>query len=127
MHRLRTLFALEQPLRPTGRELWLTALAGLICLGVLRLRPPCLIQALLHIPCPTCGMTRAWIACFHLDLRQAFSLHPMFWSVPLLWVYILRLCRVFHSQIVNWSVLGALLLGYLIHYFFVLAVFFRPI
>ena len=34
--------------------------------------------------CPTCGMTRAWRACFRLELQAAFSYHPMFWSIPVL-------------------------------------------
>lgn len=35
------------------------------------------------IPCPGCGMTRAYIALLHLDFRAAFYYHPLFWMVPL--------------------------------------------
>lgn len=43
---------------------------------------PCVWKTLLRIPCPGCGMTRAWVSALHLDLAGAFHLHPMFWSVP---------------------------------------------
>lgn len=45
---------------------------------------PCLLYTLIGIPCPGCGMTRAWLAVFRLDLAGAFGYHPMFWCVPIL-------------------------------------------
>ncbi len=45
---------------------------------------PCVIRALLGVPCATCGMSRAWLAALRLDLAEAFAMHPMFWSVPVL-------------------------------------------
>ena len=45
---------------------------------------PCVLYALIGIPCPGCGMTRAWLAVFRLDLAGAFGYHPMFWCVPIL-------------------------------------------
>lgn len=29
-------------------------------------------------------MTRAYIACLHLEFSEAFNYHPMFWSLPLI-------------------------------------------
>ncbi len=51
---------------------------------------PCLIRSLTGVPCPSCGMSRAWLAAFRLDFAQAFRMHPLFWSVPVLaalWLY----------------------------------------
>ncbi len=51
---------------------------------------PCLLRAATGIPCPGCGMSRAWLSALWLDLAAAFGYHPMFWSIPvlgLLWLY----------------------------------------
>lgn len=71
-----------------GMKIWLRMalvgfLAALILVAVLR-GTPCLLRAATGIPCPTCGMTRAWLACFRLEIGVAFSYHPMFWSIPVL-------------------------------------------
>lgn len=42
----------------------------------------CPIKYFTGISCPGCGMTRAWIALLHLDIAQAFSFHPLFFTVP---------------------------------------------
>ena len=42
----------------------------------------CPIRYLLGIPCPTCGMTRAYVALFHGDFLRAFYYHPLFWLGP---------------------------------------------
>lgn len=43
----------------------------------------CPIRYLTGVPCPGCGMTRAWFAVVHGDLAAAFAYHPLFWAVPL--------------------------------------------
>lgn len=47
----------------------------------------CPILFLAGISCAGCGMTRAWIACFHLQFFKAFSYHPLFW-MPGLWTIV---------------------------------------
>ena len=42
----------------------------------------CLFINIFGIPCPACGMTRAYMSLAHLDIRGAFYYHPLFWSVP---------------------------------------------
>ena len=49
----------------------------------------CLFLTFTKIPCPGCGMTRAILAALRLDFKTAFHLHPMFWSLPLLYLYFL--------------------------------------
>ena len=59
---------------------------------------PCLFRSITGIPCPGCGLTRAWRSALLGDVSSAFRWHPMFWSVPVLAVYIVfdprRLRRV---------------------------------
>lgn len=42
----------------------------------------CPVYWLTGIPCPGCGMTRAFEALLHLDIAGAFYYHPLFWTVP---------------------------------------------
>lgn len=44
----------------------------------------CLFHNIYGIPCPTCGMTRAYSALLELDFKKAFMYHPLFCLVPLL-------------------------------------------
>lgn len=71
-------------------RLILLALAAGLLAAAVAMKTPCLIRSMSGIPCPTCGMTRAWLACLRLDFQEAFSYHPMFWSIPVLaLVYVL--------------------------------------
>lgn len=38
------------------------------------------------VPCPSCGMTRAYISLFHLDIKGAFFYNPCFILVPFIFV-----------------------------------------
>ena len=38
----------------------------------------CLVEAIIGIPCPGCGLTRATIAFITLDFPRAFQMHPLF-------------------------------------------------
>jgi len=48
----------------------------------------CPIHYFLHIPCPTCGITRACIAAMFFHWGVAFRYHPMFFTVPLILIYV---------------------------------------
>ena len=71
-----------------SKRIWLRLafVAGMaaVVLTAVRLKMPCLLRMVTGIPCPTCGMTRAWLSCFRLELGAAFTYHPMFWSIPVL-------------------------------------------
>lgn len=44
----------------------------------------CPFYELLHIQCPVCGVTRAWLSAFHGEFRRAFSYHLFFPLIPFL-------------------------------------------
>ncbi len=75
---------------------------------------PCLIKKVAGIPCLTCGMSRAWLCAFRLDLAGAFTYHPMFWSIPVLaglWIFIDRIPKRWTTGLAI-----ALALGYFVCY-----------
>jgi hypothetical protein len=63
----------------------MAASAALIVLAVSYLYAPyvhdgpvvCLLRGLVGIPCPSCGLTRAFCALAHLELRQALHYHAL--------------------------------------------------
>jgi hypothetical protein len=105
-------------LRPTNlrRNLLLALLiCGLLLCWVL-FQWPCVIRTVLGIPCPGCGLSRAWLAALRLDLSAAFSYHPLFWTIPLLGLYMLWDGKLFKNPWLNKLfpavALGAYLLCY---------------
>ena len=42
----------------------------------------CPIRLITGIPCPACGITRAYISFFQGDFALAFSYHPLFFLLP---------------------------------------------
>ncbi len=69
---------------------------------------PCIPRAVFSIPCPCCGLTRAYIALFHLEFRTAFSFHPMFWIIPILILLFLADGDLFRHKRANTLLLIAL-------------------
>lgn len=42
----------------------------------------CPLRAVTGIPCPGCGMTRAYLSLLRGDWQAAWQYHPLFWLVP---------------------------------------------
>ena len=65
-------------------------LAAVLFLSLVRLGLYiCPVWAVVGIPCPACGMTRAILSLLHLDIAGAFAMHPgifvlIIWAVCLL-------------------------------------------
>ena len=93
----------------------LLAIAGVVGIFFI-LDLPCVFQALFRIPCPGCGMTRAYISLLRFDIQQAFAYHPMFWSVPILLLLYLTDGKLFRSKWANRLLLIALLAGFLLNW-----------
>ncbi|MDR3048611.1 MAG: DUF2752 domain-containing protein [Elusimicrobiota bacterium] len=43
---------------------------------------PCPIRRIFTFPCPTCGVSRAWISFICGNIRTAFYYHPLFLLAP---------------------------------------------
>lgn len=54
----------------------------------------CPIKFLTGISCAGCGMSRAWMAVFHLNFAQAFYFHPLFFTPPVILLVILLKKRI---------------------------------
>ncbi len=106
---------MRKPQRPL-LKLALFAAIG-ICLGLwVLLRLPCIPRTVTGVICPTCGMSRAWLALLQGDLAAAFSYHPMFWCVPLLVVYAWFDGMLFARKSIDSLVLGLMFMGLLVCY-----------
>jgi len=43
----------------------------------------CLLKDIFHTPCPSCGMSRAYLSLLMGDVEKALFFHPMFWIFPI--------------------------------------------
>ena len=80
----------------TQRRRWLAkrcalavVIAALCLLLFGALGQQCLFRRITGLPCATCGMSRAWICSLRLDFAQAFFWHPLFWTVPLVALFLI--------------------------------------
>lgn len=80
------------------------------------LRISCVFQTVLGIACPGCGMTRAMLAAVQLHFKEAFQYHPMFWSVPILYLYFLFDEGLFRKKFWDRLVLCGIGIGFLVNW-----------
>ena len=50
----------------------------------------CPVNFFFHFPCPGCGLTRAYIAALHFDIKKAFEYHPLFVVVAPMLLYVIH-------------------------------------
>ena len=75
----------------------------------------CPIKFITGISCAGCGMSRAWMAFFQLDMAKAFEYHPLFWLVPI--AVIVLLCKskinIKFYKIFMFTMLGMFAIAYM--------------
>ena len=81
----------------------------------------CPFLSLTGIPCPGCGLTRAWLAVLRLDFAEAFRLNFMFPAVPVLALFVLFDGKLFPRKGLNIFLLCLIALGFAVK--FILGVF----
>lgn len=72
----------------------------------------CPLYSFVGVPCPTCGMTRAWRLFLTGNIQEAFKMHPLF-LLPLL--FLIPQCRR------KWAAVGIVIIlvtVYIIRMFF---------
>jgi hypothetical protein len=89
----------------------------------------CIFKHTFGVPCPGCGMTRAFIHFFHLDLKGAFYYHPLFFLVPIIFgIYLFRKKLTFFEKLCkNNYLVGGVLGLFLIVYLYRMSLFFPSI
>jgi len=78
----------------------------------------CFIKYVTGVSCPGCGMTHALMKALTFDFREAFRYHPMFWSVPVLFLYFFKDGVLFKNKILNLGVFIAILSGFMVNWIY---------
>ncbi|MGI6279380.1 MAG: DUF2752 domain-containing protein [Acutalibacteraceae bacterium] len=76
----------------------------------------CLFKSLFKIPCPGCGMFHAVLAALGLNFVAAFKYHPMFWSMPILYLYMLYDGRLFGKKYIDFALPVLIGCGFLVNW-----------
>ena len=75
----------------------------------------CIFIRLFNIPCPGCGMTRAFTSLLNFDILGAFGHHLMFWSVPILYLYFWFDGHIFKKNI-DTVIISTIFVGFLLNW-----------
>lgn len=114
MKKEKTIFKI----RDLRAKLLLTGIYIVIIATMYFLKIPCIYRYLFNIECPGCGMTRAALSVLSLDFVTAFKYHPMFWSVPVAYLYFLFDGRLFKNKIIDRTILIFIAAGFVANWFF---------
>ena len=83
----------------------------------------CPILRFTGIPCPGCGMTRAWLAVLRGDLVTAFSYNAMFWSVPILCLMLWRDGNLFRKKEWNSRLCIGIAIGFFVNWLYKMLIY----
>ena len=78
----------EVRLRRSAKRIWAYHFVVLIAVLFVAFVYKCPFQYLFRIPCPGCGITRAYLSLLRLDFRAAFEYHPLFFAVAPMVLYV---------------------------------------
>lgn len=91
----------------------LILIAGWFTVGI-----KCIFSLVLGIPCPFCGMTRAFASLIQLDFSAALAHHGMVWSLPILYLLFLYDGKLFQKKHINTIVWSTLAAGFIVNWIF---------
>ena len=58
----------------------------------------CVSKLVFGVPCPGCGMTRAYVSLLKLNIHDAFFYHPLFFLISIILIVITRHKKINFSQ-----------------------------
>ena len=97
----------------------ITLFFGSILFILSYLKVPCFFLMLFHIPCPGCGITRAFISLLKLNIKDAVFYNPCIFLMPLFFLYFWQNGVVFKNKTLNRIILIfsfiLFLMRYLLH------------
>lgn len=96
------------------RVLSLCAGLAVLALGLYVLDIGCVFRFVTGVPCPGCGMTRAWLAALRGDLAAAVAYHPLFWAVPVAFALVFAQERCVRWRRVCTVAAGALVAAFVV-------------
>ena len=73
---------IRHSIKQNAQDLKAWIAVGLFYLLLAALGHGCPIRWLTGIPCPGCGLSRAYLALLSGNLQGDFVFHPLFWAVP---------------------------------------------
>ena len=83
----------------------------------------CPILRFIGIPCPGCGMTRAWLSVLRGDIVMAFSYHAMFWALPILVLMLWCDGNLFPKKEWNTRICIGIAVGFLLNWLYKLLIY----
>lgn len=94
----------------------ITVFLGSILLVLSYLKVPCFFLTRFQIPCPGCGITRAFVALLKFNIKDAFFYNPCIFLMPLFFLYFWQNGVVFKNKTLNNMVLILAAVLFLIRY-----------
>ena len=94
----------------------LIVISGIALGNLLKFR--CIFLWLTGIECLGCGMTRALVSALKFDFADALQYHPMFWSLPIIGIYILFDGKVFKNRAINLIVPILIGIGFVVNWLY---------
>lgn len=93
----------------------ITLIFGMLVLLAILFAYGCPFYRMFGIPCPCCGVTRAWIAFMRGDIRLAFAYHGLFPVIPLVGILyinkgVLRIVRSRWTDVALYIMTGTVFL-----------------
>ena len=99
------------------KEKILIGLAVVVCVLVGKLlKIPWVFLWLTGYECLGCGMTSALLSALRFDFVSAFGYHRMFWSLPILGLYVLFDGKLFKNKVVNIGLLVLIFVGFIVNW-----------
>ena len=87
---------------------------GVLLLAIVIRGNACILKNITGLPCPSCGLTRAYYAVLGGDIKTAFFCHPLFWAVPFIFIFAANYKKVKYNKLILLFILAVFLAVYIV-------------